>query len=114
MSERWPLFVLLGSLGALIAVRGLAGTIPEAPLSPGASTGLVRLLGFPDLALSSSSRWLRHPSQAELGAAFADAPGSFDTDPAGAWVGPPRALLIPPPTAPVDSTGAERASEGAR
>jgi hypothetical protein len=54
---------------------------------------LVELIGTADLVLSSSARWLRHPSQAEAGAAAADGPLSFDTDPAGAWIGPPRALL---------------------
>ena len=52
-----------------------------------------RVVGTADLALSSSSRWLRHPSQAEPGAAFADAPASFDPDPAGAAIGPPRQVL---------------------
>ena len=49
-------------------------------------------LGFADLALSSSSRWLRHPSLVERAAAVADAPTSLDTDPA---VG-----LLPPPSTP--------------
>ncbi len=53
----------------------------------------VEITGVPDLALSSSARWLRHPSQAEPGAPFADSPASLDTDPAGAWIGPPRAVL---------------------
>lgn len=54
---------------------------------------LARTLGLPDLALSSNARWLRHPSQAEPGAALADAPGALDADPAGAWIAPPRAVL---------------------
>jgi len=49
----------------------------------------VRLLGTADLALSSASRWLRHPSLSEPGAAFADAPALLDADPAGALIGPP-------------------------
>ena len=49
----------------------------------------VRAVGFADLALSSSARWIRHPSQVELAAPFQDGPASFDTDPAGAIVGPP-------------------------
>lgn len=39
--------------------------------------------GLSDLALSSSSRWLRHPSLAEPGAATWDAPLGLDVDPAG-------------------------------
>lgn len=53
---------------------------------------VVRLTGSPDLALSSASRWLRHPSLSEPGAAFADAPALPDVDPAGAAIAPPRAL----------------------
>jgi len=50
-------------------------------------------IGVPDLALSSSSRWLRHPSQVEPAAPFSDLPAALDVDPAGAVVGPPRAVL---------------------
>lgn len=49
---------------------------------------VVRQLGFVDLALSSSARWLRTPSQSERSAPLTDAPLSFDTDPAGAVLGP--------------------------
>ena len=54
---------------------------------------LVDAIRIPDLALSSSARWLRHPSQAEPGAATADLPSSLDVDPAGALIGPPREVL---------------------
>lgn len=60
---------------------------------------VVRLLGVADLALSSSSRWLRHPSITEPGAPFADGPAILDNDPAGAMIGPPQ----PAPAA--DGTG---------
>lgn len=53
----------------------------------------VRLVGAPDLVLSTNARWLRHPSQAEAGAAASDAPLAFDPDPAGALVGPPVRIL---------------------
>lgn len=52
---------------------------------------LVGALGFADLALSSSVRWIRHPSQVEPNAARSDLPGALDVDPAGALVGPPEA-----------------------
>ena len=42
----------------------------------------VHLSGGTDLALSTSSRWLRHPIESEPAAAFADAPCSLDVDPA--------------------------------
>jgi hypothetical protein len=54
---------------------------------------VVRLLGTADMALSSASRWLRHPSLSEPGAAFADAPAILDADPAGAMIAPPRTVL---------------------
>jgi len=54
---------------------------------------VVDVAGVADLALSSSSRWLRHPSQAEPGAATSDLPSSLDVDPAGALIGPPRQVL---------------------
>ena len=47
----------------------------------------------PDLALSFSSRWLRHGSQAEPAAAFSDGPSLLDTDSAGAFLAPRRAYL---------------------
>jgi len=59
----------------------------------GAHRALVAATGLPDLALSSSSRWLRHPSEAEAGAALADVPGGPDTDPAGGLIGPPVPIL---------------------
>ncbi len=51
---------------------------------------LVGALGFADLALSSSVRWIRHPSQIEPNAARSDLPGALDVDPAGALIGPPE------------------------
>ena len=58
-----------------------------------ARVSLVAWLGTADLALSSSSRWLRHPSQAEPGAASADMPAGLDVDPAGASIAPPREVI---------------------
>ena len=59
---------------------------------------LVTLLGVGDLALSSSARWLRHPSLAEPAAASADLLASLDVDPAGALLGPPawREAMVDP------------------
>jgi hypothetical protein len=65
----------------------------NAPDAQRARAAVVRLTGSPDLALSSASRWLRHPSLSEPGAAFADAPALPDVDPAGAAIAPPRTLL---------------------
>lgn len=54
---------------------------------------VVALTGLSDLALSSSVRWLRHPSQVEPAAPFSDVPGGLDVDPAGGWIGPPPDVL---------------------
>jgi len=84
---------------ALLAALGLGAITVDAAVRRSArrrSVGLrraaVRLVGA-DLALSSSSRWLRHPSTSEPGAPFADAPAILDTDPGGGMIGPPRELL---------------------
>jgi len=53
----------------------------------------VRLLGTADLFLSSSSRWIRHPSITEPGAAFQEYPAGLDVDPAGGVIGPASELL---------------------
>jgi len=83
---------LAGLLAAMLAhanAQRAAARLPGAERERGA---LVRLAGVPELAVSSSSRWLRHPSLSEPGAPFADAPAMLDTDPAGAAIAPPRAL----------------------
>lgn len=81
-------------LAALVA--GLVGMLADAAARREAQVArglyvhsMVRLAGWADLALSSSSRWLRHPSLSEPGAAFADGPALLDNDPAGACLGPP-------------------------
>lgn len=87
-------------LGALLAMVALSSMVIDASLRRAARDAasarhdaVVAITGMSDLALSSSARWLRHPSQAEPGAAFSDAPSSLDVDPAGAWIGPPREVL---------------------
>ena len=55
-----------------------------------ANLALVDATGLGDLALSSSARWLRHPSQAEPAAAVQDVPAGLDVDPAGALTRPLR------------------------
>jgi hypothetical protein len=54
---------------------------------------MVRLVGTADLFVSSSSRWIRHLSVTEPGAAFADGPAILDGDPGGGFVGPSTELL---------------------
>ena len=64
-------------------------------LDTSALDAFVRRTGSSELALSSTSRWLRHPSLAEPGAACQDQPPCLDTDPGGLAIGPPRALFGP-------------------
>ena len=94
--------VAIGALavGVLIVALLIAMVADAHRLRAAASTpdavrdraAIVGLAGVTDLAVSSSSRWLRHPSVSEPGAAFSDAPAMFDTDPAGAAVPLPRTL----------------------
>ena len=94
LRDGWPLYALLGALlllGLTVAdaQRRHAGHAARARMHG----VLTQLLGSSDLALSSSSRWLRNPSQVEPAAAAADAPAILDTDPAGALIPPdPRVL----------------------
>lgn len=78
---------LAGVLADASRRRALRGSTAEQ------QRAVVDVAGVADLALSSSARWLRHPSQAEAGAAISDLPSSLDVDPAGALIGPPRELL---------------------
>ncbi len=48
----------------------------------------------PELALHAGARWLRHPTRSEPWAYGHDGPGVFDSDPAGAFAGPPREALV--------------------
>ena len=96
MSARVRTVLLVALAGAL----ALGGTVADAARRRAAreataarNAAVVDLIGLPDLALSSSARWLRHPSQAEWGAAVSDLPASLDVDPAGALIGPPREVV---------------------
>jgi len=50
------------------------------------NAAIVRVTGLSDLALSTSSTWLRHPSLAPASAGASDAPLGLDVDPAGAVI----------------------------
>ena len=87
-------------LALVLAAFGLCGIFVDAARrralrdeSSAQNAAVVDVTGLADLALSSSARWLRHPSQTEAGAAMSDLPSSLDVDPAGALIGPPRAIL---------------------
>lgn len=51
---------------------------------------VLRVLPASNLALAGNARHLRFPSLEEPAAAFADAPASFDLNPSGGAMAPPR------------------------
>lgn len=81
-------FLIGLSLLALAAI-GLDATRLRSA-RPSLAIESTRALGLTDLALSSTARWLRHPSQAERSAAVADTPYPLDVEPAGGILLPPR------------------------
>jgi hypothetical protein len=66
------------SLAAHRAERGLR-----------ARAALAGSLALTDLALFTEARYTRHPSQADLHAAFQDYPGALEHFPTGALIAPP-------------------------
>jgi hypothetical protein len=91
--------VLAAALGAVLVDAAARRERLHGPQAARARAAAVRLAGVADLALSSSSRWLRHPSQVELAAAVQDGPASLDVDPAGLVLGPPLPPRRTPPAA---------------
>ena len=53
------------------------------------TASIARVTGLSELALSTSSVWLRHPALAPPSAGTADAPIGLDVDPGGAAIAPP-------------------------
>lgn len=93
MDGRAALALLLASL---LSPWLLVGVAHAARAASGPRHDLIvrvgPLLPWPDLAVASGARHLRFLSLEEPGAAFADAPASLDTDPAGGCVAPPAAV----------------------
>ncbi len=79
--------VLLGALVLSIAL-GLdaRSRVAEGRAVTEASARVVRATGLPELVLSTTSSWLRHPALSPPSAGAADAPVGLDVDPAGASV----------------------------
>jgi hypothetical protein len=80
------LVVVLAFAAALTVVVILDASARAGAVDVDGMTRVARATGLSDLALSSSSRWLRHPSLAEPSAAAWDAPIGLDVDPAGATI----------------------------
>ena len=92
MSPGRAIAVLLVALAASLAAVVVDAYGRRAARSDAATRAAVLASGGADLALSSASRWLRHPLASEPGAAFADAPAAIDVDPASLLVPPPRGV----------------------
>jgi hypothetical protein len=87
--------IVLAALAiALAAVLAISADAARQRATERSADAIVSLTGLPDLALSSSVRWLRHPSQSEPGAAASDVVHGLDVDPAGGMIGPPRAIYL--------------------
>lgn len=92
--ESWPLLALLSALTLLLLAGADAWRRNANHAERARMHGvLTQLTGSSDLALSSSSRWLRNPTLVEPAAAAADAPAILDTDPAGALIPPDPTVL---------------------
>ena len=89
----WALLVIVLSGGLLWVDGDAAERRAVRATRQGEREATVRLLGTADLFLSSSSRWIRHPSLSEPGAAFQELPAGLDLDPAGGVIGPAPELL---------------------
>jgi hypothetical protein len=90
MNRRWPL-IGLGIEALLLAALALHAEAREhrREADQPAIAAVSRLMPAADLSLAGAARHLRFPSIEEPGAAFADAPASVDTDPAGGALAPP-------------------------
>ena len=89
----WALLVIVLSGGLLWVGSDAEERRTIRATRQGEREATVRLLGTADLFLSSSSRWIRHPSLSEPGAAFQERPAGLDLDPAGGVIGPAPELL---------------------
>ena len=69
------------------------GAVPATTPSLATNRALVERYGLTDLALFTEARYTRHPSQADLHAAFQDHPAALEHFPSGALV-PPRSLPL--------------------
>lgn len=70
---------------ALVAVDA-AQRVREGEAAQAEVARTVRVTGLPELALSTSSSWLRHPALAPPSGGAADSPSGLDVDPAGAAI----------------------------
>jgi hypothetical protein len=92
-SRRGPLALgLLLSTLALPLLLGALASRARAGRDERALGPVMRVLPWPDLALGGGARHLRSLSLEEPWAAFADAPGALDPEPAGGSLAPPAAV----------------------
>jgi hypothetical protein len=84
----WAVLAVVLTTGLLWVGADAAERRAERAARQADREAVVRLLGTADLFLSLSSRWIRHLSLGEPGAAFQDLPAGLDFDPAGGVIGP--------------------------
>ena len=89
----WGVLVVVLTVGVFWVSDDSAGRRSARAARQADREAIVRLLGTADLFLSSSSRWIRHLSLVEPGAAFQESPAGLDVDPAGGVIGPAPELL---------------------
>jgi hypothetical protein len=86
--------VLVIGVAVVVDARGRAAT---ARSEREQNASIVRATGLSELALSTSSTWLRHPTLSPPSAGASDAPLGLDVDPAGAVIprhGRERAIVL--------------------
>lgn len=92
-SDRWFRLISLLVLIALALLVHATAHSQRAEPRRATTQQLVRVLGLTDLALFTEASYTRHPSQADVHAAFQDHPLAFDHFPSGSWVDAPACVL---------------------
>ncbi len=91
---RYRVFVALTALEVVVlvglAMWGRGVCLHRARHEQPAKRAVVSAFGLTDLALWTEARYTRHPSQADLFAAFEDFPAALEHFPAGSIVPVPR------------------------
>ncbi len=83
-------FVALGAIALGLTFVDAAGLARTRAPARAETAQLAGKLGLTDLALFTEARYTRHPTQADLHAAFQDHPLAFEHFPTGSLVSTPR------------------------
>lgn len=88
-SRRQRVLVIASLLSAMVITQLVIDArwrVTRGEIDAALGTRIVRVTGLSELALSTSSTWLRHPALAAPSAGASDAPLGLDVDPAGAVI----------------------------